>query len=231
MKQLKSFFLNVPPVIIFFVFSLAGLAAAAEMTPRQKQLTNQSVSCKTNKDYNCAKICLVASKKPDNIDLGERCDKAYRAALDANSKPKAQPQQRDPKHVLRDQARFCQIKKDKPCFQSCVAATKNVGDATAVQQCNAEYQRVLAANPPPPPRPEESMTMAQRIALMPDKAAYCMAKKAVNTERGMRGPLDACIGFCSSNRVSDLNYPERQREGIVLTCENLYYPIFQKLGK
>ncbi|MAZ03028.1 MAG: hypothetical protein CMN56_07810 [Sneathiella sp.] len=152
-------------------------------------------------------------------------------AIPASSQSTGQQQPKELALVMRDQAQFCRMKKDKPCFLSCVAASKNAGDGVAVQQCNADYQRVLAANPPTPQRPERSMTLAQRIALMPDKAAYCKAKQAVNTERGMRGPLDACFGTCSSNRVSDLNYPERQREGIVLTCENLYYAIFQSLGK
>ena len=152
-------------------------------------------------------------------------------AISASSQSVGQQQPKELALVMRDQARFCAIHKDKSCAQACATATKNAEDATAVQQCNAEHQRVLAANPPPPPRPEKSMTLAQRIALMPDKVAYCKAKKAVKTTIKIGRPLDACIGTCSSSRVSDPNYPERQREGIVLTCENLYYAIFQKLGK
>jgi hypothetical protein len=231
MNQISKLLIQSCFFLLLTAIGTAGIVSAAELSPRQKQLNNQSVSCKANQDLSCAKICTVAAQNPGNAALGERCDKAYRAALDANSKPKAQPQQRDPKHVLRDQARFCAIHKDNSCAQACATATKNAEDATAVQQCNVEYQRVLAANPPPPQRPEESMTMAQRIALMADKAAYCKAKKAMNTKIEMRRPLDGCIGICSSNRVSDPNYPQSQRESIVVTCENLYYPIFQKLGK
>ena len=230
MRQRKTF-LFITSLLLCTVIGTAGIASAAELSPRQKQLNNQSVSCKTNQDLSCAKICTVAAQNPENADLGKKCDQSYRAALEAKSKPKAQPQPRPLEYTLRDQAQFCRMKKDKPCFLSCAAAAKNAGDAAAVQQCNAEYQRVLAANPPRPQRPEESMTLAQRIALMPDKAAYCKAKKAVNTERGMRGPLDGCITTCGDKRVTDQRYPEGQRESFVSMCEGTYYPIFQKLGK
>jgi hypothetical protein len=229
MRQRKTF-LFITSILSLLTIMAALPEAAIASEARKTQLSNQSEACKSKKEYGCAKICLVAAKNPDNKALGEKCDRFYRDALQA-SKPSVTQQPKELGQVLRDQARFCQTRKDRPCAQACSAATKNAADAAAVQQCNAEYKRVYAANPPPKPKPEESMTLAQRIALMKDKLAYCQAKKTVNTERGMRRPLDGCIGACGDKRVSDLNYPESQREAFVGMCEGLYYPIFQKFGK
>ncbi len=231
MNQFRKFLRQSCLFMILTAIGAVGIAAAAELSPRQKQLNNQAEACKSEKEYGCAKICLVAAKNPGDADLGEKCDRFYRDAIPMSSQPAGQPQPKPLQYTLRDQVGFCKMKKDRSCAEACANAMRNSSDASAVEQCNAEHQRVLAANPPPPPKAEEGMSLAQRIALMPDKKAYCETKKAVNRERTMRRPLDGCVGACGDKRVTDQRYPESQRESFVATCERLYYGIFEKLGK
>jgi hypothetical protein len=133
---------------------------------------------------------------------------------------------------LADQAKACIAKGDELCNRYCIVAEKNPDNRSIVDKCNALYQRFLASGGEPiAPKPEESMTLEARIALMKDKAAYCQSKKSSKLKPGIRRLVDNCIIGCADTRVTDMRYPLERRQNFVRDCEAVYYGVVKEFGK
>ncbi|MDF2367216.1 hypothetical protein [Sneathiella sp.] len=228
MKQINLFRRSLFPLIAFIMVTLATSASAAskEDDLRDALITNGQ-ACAQKGDQNCADVCESASKNIADKTLSSQCFWLYKKAAMGGKLMRGDPAFEQ----MRQQGRFCVGRRDAPCAQACKAAAQDPANAELVAQCNTEYQRILAANPPPKPKPEESMTLEARIALMKDKGAYCTAKYSHSLPAGTRRAVDNCKRGCLDKRAYDPNYPENRRIAAVSQCENAYYNVVKALGK
>ncbi|WP_288902347.1 hypothetical protein [uncultured Sneathiella sp.] len=226
-----------PALFTRYVFSLLVLVCVIVASPLARATSKEDVlrdalitngqACLAQGDEDCAKACRVASDNVADTALVNNCHWLYRKASAGGSLERGDPVLEQ----MQYQGKSCINRRDRACAEACTEAIKDSANTQLVAHCNAEYQRVLAANPPPKAKPEESMTLAERIALMPDKAAYCKAKYSNKLPAGTRRAVDNCKRACLDQRVRDKNYPENKRTVAVGQCENAYYNVVKALGE
>lgn len=228
MKQNKRFHFSLFPLIALVVVSLAtSVSAASKEDDLRDALNKNGQACAQKGDQNCATVCQSASQNLADKALASNC-----FWLSKKSAMSGKLKRGDPTfEKMRQQSRICTGHRDTPCAKACNAAAQDPANAQLVAQCNAEYQRIVAANPPPKPKPEASMTLAQRIALMKDKGAYCKVKESYSHDAGTRRAIMNCKRTCLDKRINNANYTEKMREKMVSQCETAYYNVFKKLGK
>lgn len=227
MKQINMFSRSLFPLIALVVVTLATSAGAAS---KEDDLRNALIAngqaCAQKGDQNCANTCQSASKNIADKALSDQCFWLYKKAAMGNRLKRGDPTFEQMRH----QSHICTGHRDAPCAKACNAAAQDPANAQLVAQCNAEYQRIVAANPRSKPKPEESMTLAQRIALMKDKGAYCKAKESHSHDASTQRAIMNCKRACLDKRVYDPNYPENRRKAAVSQCETAYYNVYGKLG-
>ncbi|MFC4273112.1 hypothetical protein GQF03_07975 [Sneathiella chungangensis] len=215
------------PLFILFAigFAVSANAGSKEDALRDALITNGQ-ACAKKGDQKCAKACQSASKNIADKAGVDNCFWLHKKAAMGGRLKRGDPTF----EKMRQQSNICTGHRDAPCAKACNAAAEDPANTQLVAHCNGEYQRVLAANPPPKPKPEESMTLAQRIALMKDKGAYCKAKESHSLPANIQRAIMNCKRTCLDKRVNQPNYPENRRAAAVSQCETAYYNVYRKLG-
>ncbi|MZR31980.1 hypothetical protein [Sneathiella litorea] len=230
MRQLDMLLKTLFPMMFLVVLSLAAPAngASKEDDLRNALITNGQ-ACAKKGDQICANACQSASKNIADKAGVDNCFWLHKKAAMGGRLKRGDPTF----EKMRHQSNICTGHRDAPCAKACNAAAGDPANAQLVAQCNGEYQRVVAAHLPPKPKskPEASMTLAQRIALMNDKGAYCKAKDSYSHDAGTQRAIMRCKRACLDKRINNANNSDQLREKMVSQCETAYYNVYRKLGK
>lgn len=217
------------PLFILFAigFAVSANAGSKEDALRDALIINGQ-ACAKKGDQKCAKACQSASKNIADKAGVDNCFWLHKKAAMGGRLKRGDPTF----EKMRQQSNICTGHRDAPCAKACNAAAGDPANAQLVAQCNGEYQRVVAAHLPPKPKskPEASMTLAQRIALMNDKGAYCKAKDSYSHDAGTQRAIMRCKRACLDKRINNANNSDQLREKMVSQCETAYYNVYRKLG-
>ncbi|RVU38569.1 hypothetical protein EOI86_04620 [Hwanghaeella grinnelliae] len=212
--------------------AFVALAVLASVTGAKAQSDNSVVNemarntaaCANWAEIDCMNVCNTAYRSFSDKVAGDPaaiadCRASYGPAKTrGEAKLKAEADERAVRNEVQQLIMQCGGENRGACMNACRKASKRPGDSALVESCRA-------AQPAPgtPPKPEDTMSFAQRAAAREGKAAYCEAKKnGGGLARGDRRQLEHCISTCRDPRVFDDRFPQSQRDTFLATCEQFY---------